>query len=76
VTDVVMPRMSGPQLADLLARERPEIRVLFVSGHADEAITRCGVPAVAGAFLQKPFSPARLAQKVREVLDREPAGRG
>src|SRR5262249_54362436 len=44
VTDVVMPRMSGRQLADLLARDRPEMRVLFVSGHADEAITRYGVP--------------------------------
>jgi YesN/AraC family two-component response regulator len=69
VTDVVMPRMNGRQLADLLCRERPETRVLFVSGHADETITRCGVPPVSGAFLQKPFNPARLARTVREVLD-------
>jgi PAS domain S-box-containing protein len=76
LTDVVMPRMNGRQLADLLCRERPETRVLFISGHADETITRCGVPPVSGAFLQKPFNPARLARTVREVLDTERAGRG
>jgi PAS domain S-box-containing protein len=75
VTDVVMPRMSGRQLADLLAREWPEIRVLFVSGHADEAITRYGVPEAGGAFLQKPFNPVQLARKVREVLDTDGPGR-
>jgi PAS domain S-box-containing protein len=76
VTDVVMPRMNGRQLADVLARDRPAIRVLYVSGHADEAVTRCGVPTMDRAFLQKPFGPARLAQKVREVLDADPADRG
>jgi PAS domain S-box-containing protein len=70
VTDVVMPRMSGRQLADLLTRERPEMRVLLMSGHADEDTTRGGV-AADGAFLQKPFNPAGLARKVREVLDGE-----
>jgi PAS domain S-box-containing protein len=69
VTDVVMPQMSGPQLAELLGRERPGLRVLFVSGYADEAIARCGVPEAGSAFLQKPFNPVRLARKVREVLD-------
>ena len=75
VTDVVMPGMSGPQLAELLARERPELRVLFVSGYADEAITRWGMPQAGSAFLQKPFNPVRLARKVREVLDRDRADR-
>jgi PAS domain S-box-containing protein len=75
VTDVVMPRMSGPQLAERLARDRPELRVLFVSGYADEAITRCGVSEAGSAFLQKPFTPVRLAQKVREVLDTDAADR-
>jgi PAS domain S-box-containing protein len=75
VTDVVMPRMSGPHLAELLARDRPQLRVLFVSGYADEAITRCGVPGAGSAFLQKPFNPARLAGKVREVLDTDTADR-
>jgi CheY-like chemotaxis protein len=75
VTDVVMPRMGGPQLAELLARDRPELRVLFVSGYADEAITRCGVPEAGSSFLQKPFNPVQLARKVREVLDTDTAGR-
>jgi FixJ family two-component response regulator len=74
VTDVVMPRMSGRQLADQLTRDRPQMRILFVSGNADEAITRYGVPEAGGAFLQKPFNPVRLAQKVREVLDTDTAG--
>jgi CheY-like chemotaxis protein len=69
VTDVVMPRMSGRQLARVLTRDRPELRVLFVSGNAVEAFTRDGVPEAGGAFLQKPFNPFRLARKVREVLD-------
>jgi PAS domain S-box-containing protein len=75
VTDVVMPRMSGPHLAELLAQDRPELRVLFVSGHADEAVARCGVPEAGGAFLQKPFNPIQLARKVREVLDTDTADR-
>jgi CheY-like chemotaxis protein len=69
VTDVVMPRMSGPQLAELLVRDRPDLRVLFVSGYADEATTRCEMAEAGSAFLQKPFNRVRLAQKVREVLD-------
>jgi PAS domain S-box-containing protein len=76
LTDVVMPRMSGRQLADLLAPDRREMRVLFVSGHAEEAVTRYGVPEAGGAFLQKPFSQVQLARKVREVLDTGTAGRG
>jgi CheY-like chemotaxis protein len=75
LTDVVMPQMSGRQLAELLTRDRPELRVLFMSGHADEAITRYGVPEAGGAFLQKPFNPVRLARKVREVLDTNTAAR-
>jgi YesN/AraC family two-component response regulator len=71
VTDVVMPRMSGLQLASRLARHRPELRVLYVSGYADEAIAPSGAPAMDSVFLQKPFDPVRLAQKVREVLDTE-----
>jgi CheY-like chemotaxis protein len=74
VTDVVMPRLSGPHLADLLARERPGLRVLVVSGYADEAITGCGLPEAGAAFLQQPFNPVRLARKVREVLDTDTTG--
>jgi CheY-like chemotaxis protein len=75
VTDVVMPGMSGPQLAEMLARDRPGLRALFVSGYADEALTRCGVPEAGPAFLQKPFNPVRLARKVRKVLDADAAAR-
>jgi PAS domain S-box-containing protein len=75
VTDVVMPRMNGRQLAELLARDRPKLRVLFMSGYADEAITRCGLPEAGAAFLQKPFNTIRLARMVREVLDTEMADR-
>jgi PAS domain S-box-containing protein len=73
VTDLVMPRMSGRQLADLLARARPQTRILFMSGHTDETVLRHGVVESSVAFFQKPFRPTDLAQKVREVLD---AGEG
>jgi PAS domain S-box-containing protein len=69
VTDVVMPRMSGRHLADLLAQARPELRILFMSGYTDEAVLRHGVLEAGVAFLQKPFTPIGLARKVREVLD-------
>jgi PAS domain S-box-containing protein len=69
LTDVVMPRMSGPQLAGLLTGDRHELRVLFVSGYTDEALPLGGIPEAGCAFLQKPFNPVRLARKVREVLD-------
>jgi two-component system, cell cycle sensor histidine kinase and response regulator CckA len=69
VTDVVMPGMSGRQLADSLVLTRPDIRILFMSGYTDEAILRHNVLEASIAFLQKPFSPTGLARKVREVLD-------
>jgi two-component system cell cycle sensor histidine kinase/response regulator CckA len=69
VTDLVMPGMSGRQLAELLVRDRPDLRILFMSGYTDEAVMRQGVPESGFAFLQKPFSPLGLARKVREVLD-------
>jgi PAS domain S-box-containing protein len=74
-TDVIMPRMGGPQLAERLIRNRPGMRVLYMSGYADEAIGRSGGTEAGCAFLQKPFNPVRLARKVREVLDAEMADR-
>ncbi len=62
LTDVVMPGMSGRELAALLAARRPGMRVVYMSGYAGDA-------AVHGSFLQKPFAPDTLARKVREVLD-------
>ena len=70
LTDVVMPRMGGKEVADRLKTLRPSVKVLFISGFPDEAIAHHGVLTPGIAFLQKPFSPAALAQKVREVLDR------
>jgi two-component system cell cycle sensor histidine kinase/response regulator CckA len=69
LTDSVMPGMSGPDLARTLRSERPELRVLFMSGYTDDAIVRHGLLTASEAFLQKPFTPEGLARKVREVLD-------
>jgi PAS domain S-box-containing protein len=73
VTDVVMPGLSGRRLASHLAVLHPNMRVLFMSGYADDAIVRHGVLEAGMPFLQKPFTPMMLARKVREVLDQAPA---
>ena len=70
VADVVMPRMGGIELARRLRAERPEIRVLHVSGHVDPALRERTAVVSGAAFLDKPFAPGTLARKVREVLDR------
>lgn len=68
VSDVMMPRMTGPELAVRLRGLRPDVRVLFVSGYTDGEIVRGGELEPGTDFLQKPFTREQLANKVREVL--------
>jgi PAS domain S-box-containing protein len=69
LTDVIMPGMSGREVALLLGPAHPHMRVLFVSGYTDESIVHEGILEPGIAFLQKPFTAEALARKVREVLD-------
>ena len=69
VTDVVMPQLNGRRLAELLQPERPEMRVLYVSGYTDDTIVRQGVLENEVHFLQKPYTPGSLAETVRAVLE-------
>jgi len=71
VTDVVMPGMSGRQLADALRSQYPKLPVLFMSGYTSDAVLRHGVLGGEENFLQKPFTLLSLANKVREVLDKQ-----
>jgi CheY-like chemotaxis protein len=69
VTDVVMPRMSGRELALQLASERPDMKVLYMSGHTEDAIVHHGVLEPGVEFLQKPFTRQTLVSRVRQILD-------
>jgi PAS domain S-box-containing protein len=70
-TDVVMPNMSGRDLADRLRKERSGLKVLFMSGYTDDTLLRHGVYEAREAFLQKPFALQAFASKVREILDQD-----
>ena len=69
VTDVVMPGMSGPDLADLLTRRLPKIKILFMSGYTDSLVLRHGLLDAEHVMLQKPFDAKLLAAKIRDLLD-------
>jgi CheY-like chemotaxis protein len=69
LTDVLMPHLSGPDLARQLTAERPGLKVLYVSGYTDDAFAAHGGSQAGLPYLQKPFTPQALARKVREVLD-------
>lgn len=70
ITDVVMPRISGPKMAAALLLMYPNLKVLYISGYPNEAIVLHGILESGVDFLQKPFAPVSLAQTVREILDR------
>jgi DNA-binding NtrC family response regulator len=69
ITDVVMPGMSGPALADTLVSEYPEMKLIFMSGYTNAAVVENRFIRPGSAFLQKPFSPDALKAKIRELLD-------
>jgi two-component system cell cycle sensor histidine kinase/response regulator CckA len=71
LTDVVMPSMGGRKLVEALAVERPNTKAIYMSGYTSDAVVRHGILERHAPFLSKPFTPAALASKVREVLDRE-----
>ena len=69
LTDVVMPRMSGRELAERLVQQRPDLAVLYMSGYPDRAVVDHGILGPGMTFLQKPVSTDALARKVREIMD-------
>jgi PAS domain S-box-containing protein len=73
ITDVIMPGMSGAELAERLRGKRPELKVIFMSGYPDDAIAPHGVLDSGTPFIQKPFAERALAKKVRQVLGRKAA---
>ncbi len=74
LTDVIMPRMKGPELASRLIDTQPRLKVIYMSGYNEEAILGQRLGKVGSVLIQKPFSPQTLARRVRQVLDEDEAG--
>jgi DNA-binding NtrC family response regulator len=72
LTDVIMPGSSGPELFERLARQRPDLKVLYMSGYTDDTVVVQGQLDAGVELLQKPFTADILNRRVREVLDRRP----
>ncbi len=71
LTDVLMPGMGGPEMAELIRRQDPGTKVIFMSGYTEDAVALHDIREKWEDFLQKPFTPGALSKKVRDVLDRE-----
>lgn len=71
LTDVIMPNMNGRQLADIVSRDYPGVKIIFMSGYTDETVTQHGVLTADDIFIQKPISPVTLTGRLREILDRK-----
>lgn len=69
LTDIMMPGMNGVEVASQVTEVRPDIRVFYMSGYADQDLVRQGLLTPGTRFLQKPFTPQELAERVREILD-------
>lgn len=67
--DVVMPRRSGPQICEAIAESRPGVKVLYMSGYPVELIDRRGLLPDGAPFIQKPFTPDELGDRIRDLLD-------
>ncbi len=73
LTDIMMPGMNGVEVAGAVSRLRPGILVFFMSGYADKDLVRQGLLEPGTHFLQKPFTPQELADRIRHILDRPPS---
>jgi CheY-like chemotaxis protein len=69
VTDIVMPEMGGTELAGRIRDSQPDARILFTSGYTEDAAVRQRLLDPGEAFIEKPFTPALLSRKTREILD-------
>lgn len=76
VTDVIMPEVSGPELANLAREICPGLRVLYMSGYTDDALDRHGLQGTTDQFIQKPFTPLIILRRIREILDRREQSAG
>jgi len=72
ITDVVMPKMSGPELAGILRALRPGIKVLYISGYLEDQVREHGISHLQANFLQKPFTQEELIHKLDELLHKQP----
>jgi DNA-binding NtrC family response regulator len=72
LSDVIMPESDGPPLFQKLAGTHPALRVLYMSGHADDVVLEQGIEPRSTPFINKPFTPQTLTLKIREVLDAPP----